>query len=100
MRMSRFNRLHIRHFAPPLAILALACVFTTSHAQPLDKYQRDRGFQILHDVSDALRKHYYDPSYHGIDMAPKLKAAEEAIQSANSNSQIFGAIATLLDTLD
>ena len=99
--MSRSNLpLRTRHFALPLAILTLAFVFTSSDAQPLDKYQRERGLQILHDVADALRKHYYDPSYHGVDMAPKIKSAEQIIQNANSNGQIFGAIAEVLDNLN
>jgi C-terminal processing protease CtpA/Prc len=55
---------------------------------------------MLRDVADALRKHYYDPSYHGVDMTSTIKAAEQAVQNANNNSQIFGAIANVLDTLD
>jgi len=99
--MSRLNRpLRTRHFAPPLAILTLALVFTPGDAQQLDKVQRDRGLQMLRDVTDALRKHYYDPSYHGVDMTPKIKAAEETVQTANGNGQIFGAIADVLDNLD
>jgi C-terminal processing protease CtpA/Prc len=99
--MSRSNlTLRTRRFALPLAILAFAFVFTPSDAQPLEKYQRERGLQMLRDVADALRKHYYDPSYHGIDMPPKIKAAEQLVQNANNNSQIFGAIAGVLDTLD
>src|SRR5579864_1843724 len=99
--MSRLNlSLRPRHFALPLAILTSALVFTPSAAQPLEKYQRERGLQMLHDVADALRKHYYDPSYHGIDMTAKIKSAEQNIQNANSNSQVFGAIAEVLDNLD
>jgi len=99
--MSRSNLpLHAGRFALSVAILTLAFAFTPSDAQPLEKYQRERGLQMLRDVADALRKHYYDPSYHGVDMAPKIKAAEQTVQSANNNSQIFGAIAGLLDNLD
>jgi carboxyl-terminal processing protease len=99
--MSRSNRpFRARHFALPLAILTLGFVFTPSHAQPFEKYQRERGLQMLRDVAEALRKHYYDPSYHGVDITPHLKAAEQTVQNANNNGQIFGAIAGVLDTLD
>ena len=98
--MSRSHLLLTRHFALPLAILTCAFVFTPGDAQTLDKYQRERGLQMLHDVADALRKHYYDPAYHGLDMTATIKTAEQLIQNANSNSQIFAAIAGALDTLN
>lgn len=83
----------------PLAIL-LAFVLVKAGAQQFQKYERDRGLQMLHDVADAVRKHYYDPAFHGIDLNAKVKQAEEVIRAANSNSDIFGAIAGVLDPLD
>ncbi|HEY4364405.1 MAG TPA: S41 family peptidase [Bryobacteraceae bacterium] len=55
---------------------------------------------MLHEVVDGVRKHYYDPSFRGIDLAVKAKAAEQEIQKANSNSQIFATIADVLDGLN
>jgi len=92
--------LSARKFALPLTILASALIFTRGVAQTLDKNQRDRGIQILHDVADALRKHYYDPSYRNIDITAKIKTAEQTIQNAINNSQIFGAIANTLEELN
>jgi C-terminal processing protease CtpA/Prc len=88
------------HFVIPSAIAVLALLGTRGEAQPFDKYQRDRGVAMLHDVVDALRKHYYDPAFHGVDLAAELKTAEHSIQSANSNTEVFGAIAGLLYQLN
>jgi C-terminal processing protease CtpA/Prc len=55
---------------------------------------------MLHDVADALSKHYYDPQYHGVDMAARIKTAEQTIHGAQSNSQVFGAIAFALQDLN
>lgn len=92
--------LSFRRFALPFAVLAGALQSAPCDAQSFDNAQRSRGLQILHDVSDGLRKHYYDPSYHGVDMAAKFTAAAQVIQNADSNSQVFGAIAGALQDLN
>jgi hypothetical protein len=33
-----------------------------------DNFQRDRARQMLRDVHDAIEHHYYDPTYHGVDL--------------------------------
>jgi C-terminal processing protease CtpA/Prc len=78
----------------------MALLLTRGEAQPFDKYQRDRGVAMLHDVVDAVRKHYYDPTFHGVDLAASLKSAEQVIQNANSNTEVFGAIAGMLYQLN
>ena len=55
---------------------------------------------MLHDVVDGMRKHYFDASYRGVDIPGKAKAAEQTIQKATSNSQVFGAIAGVLEDLN
>ena len=48
-----------------------------------------------------IQKDYYDPSFHGIDLQARFKEADEKIQKATSNGQIFGIIAqALLDFND
>jgi hypothetical protein len=85
-----------RHFALPLALVTATLAFAPGQAQQMDKYGRDRGLQMLHDVAEGVRKYYFDPSYRGVDFSAKVKMAEQAIQNANNNSQIFGSIAGIL----
>lgn len=65
----------------------------------LDKLQRDRALAMLQDVSLALRKNYYDPTYHGVDLDARFRDAQEKIEKATSLGQTFGAIAVAIDGL-
>ncbi|MFN2455596.1 MAG: S41 family peptidase [Pyrinomonadaceae bacterium] len=53
---------------------------------------RGRGREMLRTVRLQIQKHYYDPTYHGVDLDARFKAADEAIKQAKSNSEIFGII--------
>ena len=52
---------------------------------------------MLRDLQDALQHHYYDPSYHGIDMEARFKAADTRLQSVNN---LGAALTTIGETLD
>jgi C-terminal processing protease CtpA/Prc len=65
-----------------------------------DNLQKDRARQMLKDLADGVRKHYYDPSYHGVDLEARIKAADERIRNAASLGQAFVAIANILDPLN
>jgi C-terminal processing protease CtpA/Prc len=83
---------------------ALACatlILAASEAQtPFDKVQRDRSLKMLHDLAGEMRKHYYEPAYNGVDMEAKFTAAEQRIQKANNNGDVFSAIAESLAALN
>ncbi len=83
-----------------LALPLLLSAFASLTAQTLDKSQRERGIGMLHEVADAVRKHYYDPSFHGVDFSARVKEAEDAMQKAENNSQVFSAIAYILQDLN
>jgi carboxyl-terminal processing protease len=51
---------------------------------------------MLSTIKNDIQKHYYDPGFHGVDIEARFKAAEERIQSATSNGQIFAIIAQAL----
>lgn len=56
---------------------------------------------ILKIAKDEVRKHYYDTTYHGINLDAHFKKAEEQIKTAQNTGQLFGIIAqTLLDFND
>lgn len=69
------------------------------HAQ-LNQLQKDRGLQMLKDLSDGLRKNYYDPKWHGIDLDARYKRAEAQMASAKNIGDQFGIIASFVEPLN
>ena len=47
-----------------------------------------------------IEKHYYDPSFRGIDLQERFTQADERIKNAKSNGEIFGVIAQALLDFD
>lgn len=82
-------------------LLALAAVlFLNSHAvlsvvaqQQISNFDRDRGRMMLDIIKNDIKKNYYDPTFHGMDLDTRFKTAEEKIKQATSIGQIFGIIA-------
>lgn len=89
-------------------VLALNLLLSTTNAiqaqstqQSLGPYDRERGKAILTALKDDIKKNYYDASFRGINLDTRFKSAEEKVQQATSNGQIFGIIAqTLIDFND
>ena len=65
-----------------------------------DSFQRDRERQMLRDLQDGLKKHYYDASYHGVDMDARFKDADEKIQKSANLGQALTVIGASLDALN
>jgi carboxyl-terminal processing protease len=69
-------------------------------AQTIGANERDRGRTMLRTVRERLEKHYYDSTFHGIDLRAAAARADSQIQVAQSNGQIFRIIAQFVQTLD
>jgi C-terminal processing protease CtpA/Prc len=69
-------------------------------AQTASKYDRDAGHLILRNIKDCLKKNYYDPQFHGVNIDDIFKAADASIDGATSNGQIFGIIEKALLSLN
>ncbi|MBS1798068.1 MAG: PDZ domain-containing protein [Acidobacteria bacterium] len=61
--------------------------------QALTSLDRGRAKDMLNTVKDTLKKEYYDPTFHGIDLDGRFKKAEEALDGATTLGQAFGIIA-------
>lgn len=88
-----------------LFAVALCLVISASsiQAQPTKAtgFDKERGRDMLSIVKSDLKKNYYDPAYHGMDLDERFQTASEKIGTADSNGQIFGIIAqALLDLED
>ncbi len=79
-------------------IMAVGLLCAPAPAQiQFDNIQRERARQMLRDVRDAIEHHYYDPTYHGVDMDARFKAADIGLQSVNN---LGAALTTIGETLD
>jgi C-terminal processing protease CtpA/Prc len=74
--------------------------FYVAQSQSLSSYDRQSGREMLKVIQVDIEKHYYDPTFHGIDLKVRFKEADERIQKATSNGQIFGIIAQILLDFD
>ncbi len=61
---------------------------------------REGGRDMLKSLKEDIRKNYYDPEFHGIDLEARFKAADERISQAQSAGQMFGIVAQVLVDFD
>src|SRR5215470_16528161 len=84
---------------------AIICLATwtagvTLAQKPPSGLDRDRARIILSTIKEDLRKNYYDPTFHGMDLEQRFRTAEEKMKQAESLGQLFGIIAQVLIDLD
>ncbi len=83
-------------------LLTLSVILCPPQAlgQTLSKNDREAGRIMLRNIRDSLKKNYYDPEFHGVNIDETFKAAEEKINEATSNGQVFGIIEKALLSLN
>ena len=62
-------------------------------APQITSMQRVQARQMLRTIRDAIRKDYYDPAFHGLDLAEHFKAAETKIETVDSIGRAYAVIA-------
>jgi carboxyl-terminal processing protease len=83
-----------------LAFIIGSLLLTSGWSQKITSFERTRAQAILHDIDSDVRKHYYDPGFHGLDWDGKVRETKEAIDQADSANQALSKIAALLDSLN
>jgi C-terminal processing protease CtpA/Prc len=86
--------------ATVIAILLAAGFAVPARAQKLDSFDRERGRLMLGNIKNEIKKSYYDPNFHGLNLDARFKEAEEKINQATSLGQVFGIIAQVVMDLD
>lgn len=99
MKMTVRSRIVLRRL--PLTVAMLIALFLISavcptNAQSINTTDRDRGHVILKTLKNEIKKNYYDPGFHGLDLEALFKTADEKVDRAASVSQIFGIVAQTL----
>jgi C-terminal processing protease CtpA/Prc len=88
----RWELVRLAARAGALCLLVItASALHVAHAQTLDSY-RAQG-QIMLDVIKAdIKKNYYDPAFHGVDLDADFKEAGEQLKQAKSLGHILGIV--------
>jgi C-terminal processing protease CtpA/Prc len=80
--------------------LAFCCLATLCWSQEYTSFQREEAQAMLRDVAADVKKHYYDPSFHGIDWDANVQQAKEEVDKAPSLNMALSHIAAALDHLN
>ena len=99
--------------APRVSTCVLAGLFFTFSAarswaqqpsqaqQPqFSNFERERAIQMLETISLDIKKHYYDPKFHGLDWDARVQEAKDRIEKSTSQNAALSHIAGALDALN
>ena len=102
--MSRTVPRHVSSLAVPGALCALLLFSSVSGLalpqEKIDPMERDRAIAMFALLHDAIKKNYYDPKFHGVDMEARYKVYAERVKNATSLGAAMRAIAAYLVVLD
>jgi C-terminal processing protease CtpA/Prc len=105
MKFQRFTpaglRLRVSIVTFFLVLITVTLCPESLRAQEFGSIERDRAKVMLNSVKNEIKKNYYDPAYHGVDLDARFKVAEDKLKQATSMGQVFGIIAqAVLDLND
>ena len=83
-----------------LAFFVLISFTSLANTQAVSTLDRQRSKDMLKFVKDDIKKYYYDPSFHGMDLDQRFSAADKKIDQAQSLGQTFAIIAQALIDLN
>ncbi len=83
-----------------LVLAGLALTAAAQQQQKISNVERERARDMLRTIANDVKKHYYDPKYHGVDWETNVKAADQKIETASSPNHALSEIAAALDTLN
>lgn len=83
-----------------LSVLIWVFIVVSPVAAQVSKADREKGRKMLTDIVQMIRKDYYDPQFHGVDLDARAKEADEKISQAPTIAAMFAAIADLLRNLN
>jgi C-terminal processing protease CtpA/Prc len=68
-------------------------------AHPISSIDLQNGHAILRQAYDEVKKNYYDPKYHGVDLDATYKRFDQRMNSAQSINETFRVVAAFLSEL-
>jgi carboxyl-terminal processing protease len=95
--MEIMNHFQTRTLVCAITLLAwLASCHPLIAQQKMDRIERERLKSILNIVKNEVKDHYYDPSFHGIDLDARFKKADSRLNEVTTTSQGLSVIAQVL----
>jgi hypothetical protein len=79
------------------------CPFCASVNAQSDKIlpkDRGRAKTMLADMRDAVKKNYYDPKFHGVDLEERYQTFKERLEKAETLGDSYRTIAAFMSGLD
>jgi C-terminal processing protease CtpA/Prc len=92
--------------APARFIITSTCFLVLSLAafaapqQTMSSFDRGRAEDMLTSVANDVKKHYYDPKFHGVDFEGRVAEAKQQIAKSPSFNMAISHIAAALDVLN
>ena len=87
----------LRHLLTLWIVIVLACA---ARAQKFDNFGRDRAREILRNIAEDIKKHYYDPDFHGVDFDQRVRDADEKLRQSTSVTEAYKLIAWAIQGLN
>src|SRR5437660_10644086 len=87
------------HRALSLSLLCLGGLATLAAGQEMTGFDRQRAHLMLRAAEQDLRDHYYDTTFHGLDLRTLFDSTDARIAAAHSNDEAFLSIAVTLGAL-
>jgi C-terminal processing protease CtpA/Prc len=89
-----------RPFATTLiAVIGLSVAVASGWGQTVN-FDRGRADDMLRAISSDVKKHYYDPSFHGVNWEAKVDEMRQKIKAADSMNRALSEVAATLDSLN
>src|SRR5690348_2436055 len=86
--------------AATLVAVAMSAGLISAQRPTLSGYDRGLSLSMLKQTREDLTKNYYDPDYHGIDVAAVFAEAEAKIKAAQTTAEVTAILAEPLLRLD
>jgi len=72
----------------------------TGQQQKINNLERGQALNMLADMHEALKKNYYDPTFHGIDIDSRYESYKELVKKSETLGDAFRIVAAYLSGLD
>lgn len=82
------------------SLIVVLGLLTNGWCQKITRMDRDRALSMLQEISSDVKKHYYDPKFHGVNWDAKVEEMKGKIKASDSNNRALSEIAAALDSLD
>ena len=92
----------VKRLAVGIIVIFSVSISLSAPAQTptISDFDRQRAQLMLKVVGDEVRKHYYDPKFHGVDLYKEFCDAKQRIEKVNTMNMALSNIANFLDSLD